>query len=174
MAYTIDEHRGLKSGSGTKYPVVWKCPYELSEIIQEFEVKDDDELAIGDLAKVVAGHLLDITDDEQEEKPVIILDTEDNKAILEGHGLTANKSSQFKDGDLLDCMLLIPGTILSVKVEASSSNLAFGDGVVTAPTDGQVKLYDYGTDDPACLLGRVLAIYTSGTGTAYILMVVGA
>lgn len=175
MSHVMNYIPSLKTGSSLDFPVVMKEPFDLTEFIVKMEIKDDDEIAIGDFATMDANQLLDATGDQDVVVPVMVLDTVDNKAILEGHGLTVNKTSQFKDGDKIDVLILVPGVVLSVKLVASGTSAPYGSHLCTSGTAGQLKLLDVSAnDEPAADLGNIISEYESGTGLAYAPMLVTA
>ena len=164
----------LKTGSSLSYPVVMGG-IDWTMFVDSVTVKDDDEIAIGDIIILDANREADATGDEGVTVCAIVLDTTDNKAILEGHGLTVSKTAQFKDGDQIDILYLAPGLILSMKVVASDSALAIGSKVCASATAGQIKLLDVSAnDEPAARIGISLAINTNGTGVAYVPVLIGA
>ena len=169
MAASQSYLASLKTGSGMNYPIVMKSPYCIEEYMIRVEVKDDDEIAIGDLIIVDANLLADAVGGAKATNVfAIVLDTNHNKAVLEGHGLTVNKTSQFKDGDFIDILPLLPGVIVSVKCEASST-VNPGTRLVSSDTAGAVQVY---ADTPAAILGMSVTQVTSGSGTSYIGMLV--
>ena len=139
---TATEHiyvPSLKTGAGLNYPVVMKAPYDYTEYIIQFEVKEATEIAMGDLAAVVLDTTLKIgaTGASSAVCTVIVLDSPRNKALLEAAGTTVSKAAQFAAGDKVDCLLLIPGFILSVK--GAGVDISFGNKLITTNTnDGEV------------------------------------
>lgn len=159
----------LKTGSALTYPVIMNTGIDWSMYVDSVTVKDDNELAIGDIIIIDANREADATGDESVVVCAIILPTTDNKAILEGHGLTVSKTVQFLDGDQIDILYLVPGMILSMKVVASDSALRIGSRVTSSGTAGQIKLLDVSaSDEPASQIGYSLAINSNGTGVAYV------
>ena len=126
----------LKTGSALKYPVVMKAPFDLTEFTFSREVKTDDVLAIGDIVAVDVNDLL-IVSTSVSTATFIVLDTPENKSILEGHGLTVSKTAAFKDGDVIDVLLLIPSLILSMKVE-TKADIILGQKLIANDTAGEL------------------------------------
>ena len=176
MAHVLDQLKAFVTGSGIEYPVVFHGPLGWRETyVRKYEVKTDDVLHIGDFAVVdTSTEYLAVTGDQAVLKPVFILDTDANKKILSDRGVTVSKTAAFKDGEYVDCVFLVPTMILSVKIVASGTALVFGSHICTSATAGQGKLLDVSAnDEPAADLGYALLVdYTSGTGVAYILMMV--
>ena len=136
MVITPKYKTSLKTGSSLKYPVVMKAPFDYTEYVLQFEIKTDDVIAIGDIAAVELSDLL-IVSTSVATAAVIVMDTAHNKSILEGHGLTVNKTSQFKDGDVIDCLLLVPGLILSMKVQPKA-DIIIGQKLIANDTAGEL------------------------------------
>ena len=153
----------LKTGAELKYPVIMKAPFDYTEYIFQFEVKTDDVIAIGDIAAV---HLDDelIVSTSLSTVAVIVLDTPRNKAILEGHGLTVSKTAGFKDGDKIDCLILIPGLILSMKIQPKA-DVILGQKLIANDTAGEVT----GGVTAGAVIGLALTRFdwTAETSTHY-------
>ena len=162
-ATSIDLLNTLKTGSGLNYPVVMKAPFDYTEYIIQVEVKTDDVIAMGDLAAIELGGLL-VVSTSTATVPVIVLDTTYNKTILEGHGLTVSKTAAFKDGDKIDCLLLIPGLILSIQVEAGA-DVIIGQKLLADDTAGQLT----GGVTAGAVVGIALSEldWTDGTNVFY-------
>ena len=129
--------KSLKTGSDLKYPVVMKSPFDLSMYTFRLEVQGATELAIGDICIFTAADVLDASSAGAESARWIVLDTPWNKSILEKNGSTVNKTSQFAAGDKIDVLLLVPGMIISMKIEAKS-DLVAGDSLICNDTAGQL------------------------------------
>ena len=157
MAAVMTPLPAFNTGDAMGFPVVMKAPFDYGEYIMTLEVNNDDELAIGDLANVDGDFKLNVTSAKGLTVFCVILDTIYNKSVLEGHGLTVNKTSQFKSGDKIDVLPLIPGTVLSLKVIASQA-LVPGSKVVSS-TVGSVQLYD---DTPASIIGMAISKLADG------------
>jgi hypothetical protein len=164
MATTITILHPYETGADLKYPVVIKGPPNIADYIIQGEIKDDSELAIGDLALIDTNQLLDTPTDAMVYKPVIILDTTHNKAVLESHAVTVSKAATFFDGDKVDVLLLVPGLILSVKISyagTDEADILYGDHVKCGHTPTQVEkatvtLTDIGVMLCDCVVGNTL------------------
>ena len=176
MASAIDHLKAFVTGSGMEYPVVFHGPLGWREnYVRKYEVKTDDVLHIGDFAVVdTSTEYLAVTGDQAVLRPVFILDTDANKKIISDRGVTVSKTAVFKDGEYVDCVFLVPGMILSVKITVSLSALVFGSHMCTSGTAGQAKLLDVSAnDEPAADLGYALVVdYTAGNTLKYCLMMV--
>ena len=169
MASVKTQLKSFKTGAGMGFPVIMNNGINWHFAMDTVEIKDDDEIAIGDIILIDTNKLADQTGDESVLVSAIVLDHTDNKAILEGHGLTVNKTSQFKDGDTPVIAYLVPGMILSMKFTASTSAVVYGSKVCSSGTPGQIKLLDVSAnDEPAAKLGYSLAKNTNGTGLQYL------
>jgi len=172
MASVVSYQQSFKTGAGMTYPVVMKAPFAYNQLIKQYQVTTDDELAMGDLATVIGGEL-DLPVDKSLLTLVIILTTPRNQAILEARGKTPSKTELFKAADdPVDCLILVPGFVLSVKL-AATNLIALGSKLCTSADDGDTRLLaNSATDEPAAKIGMALSTATSGTGIGYIAMMV--
>lgn len=165
MAHVTLYIPSLKTGAALKYPIIMKAPFDYTEFIQQYSVKDASEIAIGDIFQLTKQTL---TIDTVGAKAInvygIVLDTAHNKAILEANGSTVNKASQFASGDKVDVMPLLSGMVLSMKLIAAQ-DLQVGSKIVASATAGAVQLY---SDTPAAILGVSVSDVKTGTGTDYV------
>lgn len=127
----------LTTGSGLQYPVVMKAPFDITPFVDRFAIKDSAEIAIGDICILTAAGVLDASSSAVATVPFIVLDTVWNKSILEGHGTTPSKSAKFTAGDKVDVLMLVPGLILSMKVEAKA-DVIVGTKLLANDTAGQL------------------------------------
>jgi hypothetical protein len=175
MANELEYIPSLKTGSGFEYPVLMKLNGAKLEdiLIRGMEVRNDSELAIGDLAIIYqnSGTLtLDATTDENTQAWCIIADTNHNKSILqEGGNSSISKATQFSSEDLIDVYRLVPGVTFSMKFNSASEELDPGTKVACA-ADGEVKLLAASADDePACMVGMSETYANNdGSGISYI------
>jgi hypothetical protein len=164
MATTITHLKSFETGSDLKYPVIIKSMYPPELYIKQALIQDSSELAIGDLAILDTSGYLDAGTDAAVVKPVIILDTVHNKAVLEGHGTTPSKAAQFTADDVVDYALLLPGMIVSVKISFAGTDEAdflYGAHVKLGHTPTQVEvatlaLTDIGVMLCDCVVGNTL------------------
>ena len=105
MATVInDQLPGLLTGIEMKYPVIMKSVYPPEMYTFQGVIQDSTELGMGDLAILDTSRYLDKGTDAATVRPVIILDTVHNKAVLEGHAATIAKgeTTQFSADDVVD------------------------------------------------------------------------
>ena len=166
---------GFKTGAGLGYPVVMRTGgLNLNDYRIQVEVKDDDEIAIGDLIMVDANNLADATAATGGEAVAIVEGSIRNKAVLEGHGLVPSKTVQFKDGDKIDVILLTAPMVLSMKCEGAvdmnvgSPVMSVAAGLVeyaagitlTEATPNTLVA----TSDPRAIVGRTLTDVSTQNG----------
>ena len=166
------------TGAGMEFPVVMRCPYEDYEKLKlTVEIATGvATLKIGGLALIDdAKQLIACTGDDTV-GVVIILDTEHNKAIMR-QGAAAStpitKELHFAAADYIDVLPMIPGTILSVKMD-DSHNAPYGTHLKTFGTDGLVgDLLASATDEPAADIGKLLCEFDAVATDSFVPMLVG-
>jgi hypothetical protein len=171
MATTITYLPGYETGSDLKFPVIIKSLYPPEIYQKQGIVQDSAELAIGDLAILDTSGYLDQATDAAVVRPVIILDTVHNKAVLEGHGTTVTKLAQYTADDVVDYALLLPGMIVSVKVSYAGTDEAdflYGAHVKIGHTPTHVEVSTLTHTD----IGYMLADCVVGNTLKYAAMVV--
>jgi hypothetical protein len=164
------------TGAGFEYPVVMRAGgLNIDDFKIVMEVKDDNEIAIGDLVMVesISSIELEVTTDKALTAFAIVLDTNRNKATLEAAGLTPSKAVQFSDGDKIDILLLVPGMVLSMKCNPTVDILV-GTKVATAAGGRVDCLVASSTDEPASKIGYSLTSvdYTDTATESYIAVMV--
>ena len=143
----------LNTGAGLNFPVVMKCPFDITPYIFRFEVAaGETTLAIGSVCEM-------LTQTKTLAKPTvggtfvnyIVLDTEYNKSVLEAAGTTVTKIATFAASVFLDVLLLVPGMILSMKIYAGA-DIEIGESLIADAEDGALSV---GTTAGA-IIGKIL------------------
>jgi len=127
-------------------------------------------VAIGDLIVFTANKVDEIEYCADNTNPIgIVLDTAHNWAELEVNnpGVALTKELYFNDTSLIDIAIPLPGTIVSVKIEADTA-LEVGSPMMAGATGaGTVG------DDTSPNIGKSLVYNTSGSGTDAVAMMWG-
>lgn len=124
-------------------------------------------VAIGDLVVFTANTVDEIEYCADNGFPIgIVLDSAKNWASLEANnaGTTLTKELYFNDTSLIEIAIPLPGTIVSVKIEASTT-LEVGTPMMAGATGAAIQ-----GDDSSHNIGRSLVYNTSGTGTDSVAM----
>jgi hypothetical protein len=136
-----------------------------------FTATTTNHVAIGDLVVMTANKVDEIEYCADNGHPFgIVLDSAHNWAELEVNnpGVALTKELYFNDTSLIDVAIPLPGTIISVKVEATQAFQVWGPCMAGA-TGSVVP-----GDDTSHNIGHALVYYTSGTGTDAIAMYWGS
>jgi len=127
-----------------------------------FTATTTNHVAIGDLVDMTANTVNEIEYTTAGDHPFgLVLDTAHNWAELEVNnpGVALTKELYFNDTSLIDVGIPLPGTIVSVKIEATCGLQVWGPMKSGATGAGHV-----GADD-AHQIGHSLVYNTSNTGT---------
>lgn len=176
MATTVTmQQKPYTTGAGMNYPVIIKALPNQHDYIFQAEVKDASEIAIGCLAQIITTTgTLDLCSGSSTIRPVIVLDTEHNKALIEAaNGATATKALFFAAGAKVDVSLLVPGMIVSVRVAyagGGEATLLWGDSLKVGATT--VTGVEKDATDLATRIGIALAEANPGNSLLYMPMLV--
>jgi len=166
MAHTKTEvSRWATSRSDKTAPVIIEGKYYK---LGGFTATTTNHVAIGDLVVMTANKVDEIEYCADNTNPFgIVLDSAHNWAELEVNnpGVALTKELYFNDTSLIDVAIPLPGTIVSVKIEASGPAFEFW-GPLKAGATGSA----YQSDDTSHVIGHGLAYVTAGTGTDAVAM----
>ena len=141
-------------------------------IVRGFTATTSNHVAIGDLVVMTANTVNEIEYCADNTHPFgIVLDTAHNWAELEVNnpGVALTKELYFNDTSLIDVGIPLPGTIVSVKIEASGTALEVWSPLMAGATGAAIL-----GNNTSPHIGHALVYYTNGTGTDAVAMYWGS
>lgn len=169
----------FQGGLSMSNPIVHLCPYDVVEVTLKMKVAAGATVYIGSIGATVAtaddyGDLEDYTvgTDELNEAMYIVLDTMDNiKQLKKDNSVyAATKLLFFSANSYIDVMILIPGSIVEVRLNAAEDAIVKPGLMVYTAALGGVKLED------GCTylnnVGKVLCDVVVSTADELIIIVV--
>lgn len=141
-------------------------------IVRGFTATTTNHVAIGDLVVMTANKVDEIEYCADNTHPFgLVLDTAHNWAELEVNnpGVALTKELYFNDTSLIDVGIPLPGTIVSVKIEASGTALEVWSPLMAGATGAAIL-----GNNTSPHIGHALVYYTNGTGTDAVAMYWGS
>jgi len=161
MAHVKTERsRWATSRTDKTAPIIIEGPYYL---LSGFTATNTNTVAIGDLVVATANTVNQIAYCTDNTHPFgIVPDTVHNWAGIEANnpGVALTKELYFTNTVDIDVAMPIPGTIISVKIEASASAYQFWSPLMAGTTGAAIL-----GDDTSHNIGHSLVYNTNGTGT---------